>query len=200
MRFTDYKDTQITERHLHHRNVYDLISQSWATRLRNISEKSLLATEIKSEMRPLSVVNDVDLSKYAGIWYEIAAYPRRIHNDHFGTTVEYTLAENGRVLVKNSYYKGGPYGEQLHTSKMAFVKKNSRNAKLEMQTIWPFKTKYWIVGLAENYSYALISHPGKKYLWVLSRTRKISHDDYLQIIETLKENDFNPKELIITPQ
>ena len=41
---------------------------------------------------------------------------------------------------------------------------------LKVQFFWPFKAKYWIIDLGEQYEYAVVSHPNRKYLWILSRT------------------------------
>jgi apolipoprotein D and lipocalin family protein len=42
-----------------------------------------------------------------------------------------------------------------------FVCYDSGNAKLKVQFFWPFKGKYWIIDLADDYSYAVASHPIK---------------------------------------
>lgn len=37
-------------------------------------------------------------------------------------------------------------------------------AKLKVQFFWPFKAKYWIIDLTDNYRYAVVSHPNKFFL------------------------------------
>lgn len=71
------------------------------------------------------------------------------------------------------------------------VEKNTGNAKLKVQIFWPFKGKYWIIDLADDYSYAVVSHPNKKYLWILSREPKMEEEIYNQIISRLKEKGFD---------
>ncbi|MCE9538840.1 MAG: lipocalin family protein, partial [Bacteroidetes bacterium] len=82
----------------------------------------------------------------------------------------------------------------------AFVEKNSGNAKLKVQFFWPFTGKYWIIDLAHDYSYAVVSHPNRKYLWILSRTPKMDDLVYQQIISRLKEKGFDLTKLQITKQ
>jgi apolipoprotein D and lipocalin family protein len=60
-----------------------------------------------------------------------------------------------------------------------------------VQFFWPFKGKYWIIDLADDYSYAVVSHPNKKYLWILSRTPQMDGQVYDQIILRLKNKGFD---------
>ena len=69
-----------------------------------------------------------------------------------------------------------------------------------MQFFWPFRGKYWIIDLAPDYSYAVVSHPNKKYLWILSRTPKMSETTYNGILARLKANNFDLTQLQRTVQ
>ena len=82
----------------------------------------------------------------------------------------------------------------------AFEEKKSGNAKLKVQFFWPFKGKYWIIDLADDYSYAVVSHPDKNYLWILSRTAKIQAVTYQQILSRLKEKGFDLTKIQLTEQ
>lgn len=77
---------------------------------------------------------------------------------------------------------------------------NTGNAKLKVQFFWPFKGDYWIIDIADDYSYAVVSNPNKKYLWILSRTPKMDAAVYQQIIMRLKEKGFDLTELKMTEQ
>lgn len=148
----------------------------------------------------LQTVPSVDLNKYAGKWYEIAAYPQRFQKGCNCTTAEYTLSDKGYVIVENRCNKDSVTGKQAYIKGKAFVVKNSGNAKLKVQFFWPFRAKYWIIDLADDYSYAVVSHPNKKYLWILSRTSKMDDNIYQQIILRLKEKGFDLSKIKITTQ
>ena len=153
-----------------------------------------------SQAQSLQTVPSVDLNKYAGKWYEIASYPQRFQSGCQCTTAEYTLSEKGYVIVENRCNKDRLTGKQSYIKGKAFVVKNSGNAKLKVQFFWPFTGKYWIIDLADDYSYAVVSHPNKKYLWILSRTSKIDDAVYQQIISRLKTKGFDLSKLQITKQ
>ncbi|MDZ4708036.1 MAG: lipocalin family protein [Saprospiraceae bacterium] len=158
----------------------------------------LTTTILKAQT--LQTVPNVDLNKYAGKWFEIASYPQRFQKGCHCTTAEYTLSDKGYVIVENRCNRDSVNGKQSYIKGKAFVDKNSGNAKLKVQFFWPFKGKYWIIDLAGDYSYAVVSHPDKKYLWILSRTAKMDEVIYEQIIGRLREKGFDISKLQKTMQ
>ena len=148
----------------------------------------------------LQTVPFVDLKKYAGKWYEIAALPQRFQKGCHCTTAEYTLTDKGFVIVENRCNKNSINGKQSYIKGKAFVEENSGNAKLKVQFFWSFKGKYWIIDLADDYSYAVIGHPNRKYLWILSRTPTMNDAIYQQIISRIKEKEFDISKIKITKQ
>ncbi|MBK7305489.1 MAG: lipocalin family protein [Saprospiraceae bacterium] len=153
---------------------------------------------IKNSKNPdqsLQTVPRVDLQKYAGKWFEIASFPQSFQKGCYCTTAEYTLHEKGYVIVENRCNKGSVDGKQSYIRGKAFVEKGSGNAKLKVQFFWPFKGKYWIIDLADDYSYAVVSNPNRKYLWILSRTPTIGVTLYGQILERLELKGFDISKL-----
>ena len=148
----------------------------------------------------LQTVPFVNLNKYAGKWYEIAAFPQRFQNNCNCTTAEYTVTNKEYVIVENRCNKYSIHGKPSYIKGKAFVDKNSGNAKLKVQFLWPFKGKYWIIDLADDYSYAVVGHPNKKYLWILSRTSKMDNTVYQQIISRLKSKGFDLSKIKKTEQ
>ena len=59
---------------------------------------------------------------------------------------------------------------------------------------------YWIIQLGEQYEYAVVGHPGRKYLWILSRTPKMEPAMYEQICDRLIEQGYDPKRLIVAKE
>lgn len=148
----------------------------------------------------LQTVPSVDLNKYTGKWYEIASYPQRFQKGCHCTTAEYSLSDKGYIIVINRCNRDSVNGKKSSIKGKAFIEKNSGNAKLKVQFFWPFKGKYWIIDLADDYSFAVVSHPNRKYLWILSRTPKMNDATYQQIISRLKEKEFDLTKLQMTKQ
>ncbi|MCX6180758.1 MAG: lipocalin family protein [Bacteroidetes bacterium] len=150
-----------------------------------------------SNAQEVKTVSSVDLKKYAGIWYEIASFPQYFQKGCECTTAEYTPTDKGYVIVENKCKRDG---KETSIKGKAFVEANSGNAKLKVQFFWPFTGKYWIIDLADDYSYAVVSHPNKKYLWILSRTKTMDEETYKNILSRLKEKGFDLTALQVTKQ
>jgi len=157
-----------------------------------------MSTQLKSQ--PLETVPNVDLKRYAGKWYEIASFPQFFQKGCHCTTAEYTLTDKDYVIVENRCNKDSVSGKETSIKGKAFVVENSGNAKLKVQFFWPFSGKYWIIDLADDYSYAVVSHPDRDYLWILSRTPKMDGVVYQQILERLKTKGFKLDKLKLTEQ
>jgi apolipoprotein D and lipocalin family protein len=148
----------------------------------------------------LQTVPSVDLQKYAGKWYEIASFPQRFQKGCNCTTADYTPTDKGYVIVENRCNKDSINGKQSYIKGKAFVVANSGNAKLKVQFFWPFRGQYWIIDLADDYGYAVVGHPNRQYLWILSRTPQMDDNTYQQIISRVKEKGFDISKIKITPQ
>lgn len=148
-------------------------------------------------MKQLATVEHVDVNRYMGRWYEIASFPQSFQKGCECTVAEYSLNEDGTVKVKNSCNRNG--GRDTSTGKAKVVDKTS-NAKLKVTFFWPFSGKYWIIDLAEDYSYAVVGHPNRKYLWILSRTPQMDKQLYNEIVSRAEAKGFDVSKLNITKQ
>ena len=141
---------------------------------------------------PLAVVPGVDLSRYAGKWYEIAKYPNRFQRGCVGATAEYSLSSDGkRVDVVNRCRDTGS-GKERSVRGKARVVDPATNAKLSVTFFWPFSGDYWILALGEEYEYAVVGTPDRKYLWFLARTETIGDDLYGRLVDQAGARGFDP--------
>ena len=74
------------------------------------------------------------------------------------------------------------------------------NARLEVTFFWPFWGAYWIIDLDPDYRWAVVGHPSRNYLWVLSRTRTLDETLYQQIVARLSAQGYDPARLNRTLQ
>jgi apolipoprotein D and lipocalin family protein len=79
------------------------------------------------------------------------------------------------------------------------VDKNT-NAKLKVSFFWPFWGDYWIIDLGRDYEYAVVGHPGRKYLWILSRTPSMEPAAYEGVLERLRVQGYDTSRLVRTLQ
>lgn len=153
----------------------------------------------KSQAQELETVPEVDLKRYSGTWYEIATIPQSFEKGCACTKATYTQTDEGYILVENTCHKPKKGTIKTVTGK-AFVEEGSGNAKLKVQFFWPFKGKYWIIDLADDYSYAVVGHPNRKYLWVLSRTPDMKEELYNKILQGVADKGYDLSKIEKTPQ
>jgi apolipoprotein D and lipocalin family protein len=146
---------------------------------------------------PPTVTDSIDLQKYSGKWYEIASYPMSFQKDCFCVTADYTLTDKGYVKVFNSCRKGSVNGKVKSISGKAFPVKGTNNVKLKVQFFWPFKADYWVIDKADDYSWAVVSGPSRKYLWILSRKPVLQKETWQYITDRLVKNGFDLSKLKI---
>lgn len=149
---------------------------------------------------PLEPVPSLDLERYAGRWYEIARYPNRFQRDCVSdTTATYTLRSDGKVTVLNECREAdGKLKSAKGTAKPA--NENGPASKLKVTFFWPFYGKYWVIDLDLEYQWAVVSEPGRAYLWILSRTPRIDEALYDQIVKRLIERGFDAGKIMRTKQ
>lgn len=148
---------------------------------------------------PPAVVSAVDVTRYMGLWYEVARYPQSFQAGCADTTAEYTLRDDGRVTVLNRCLEEGTTGEWREIKGTARVVDPSTNAKLKVSFFGPFEGDYWIIRLGENYEYAVVSDPTRQTLWILSRTAKLDTAVFDSLLADLSADGFDPGRLVISP-
>jgi apolipoprotein D and lipocalin family protein len=132
--------------------------------------------------KPLEVVGHVDLERYLGTWYEIATIPQRFQKGCVAVTATYSLKPDGKIQVINRCRKETLDGQVRDIEGKAWVVDKTTNAKLKVQFFWPFSGAYWIIELDADYRWAVVGHPNRNYLWILSRTPQLDqalYDDLL---------------------
>lgn len=149
---------------------------------------------------PLQTVPSVDLSRYVGTWYEIASYPQRFQKGCTGTTATYTLRADGKIDVLNRCARDSLNGRVTVARGRAKVVDKSTNAKLKVTFFWPFWGDYWIIDLGRDYEYAVVGHPNRKYLWVLSRAPVMDGKVYEGILKRLGAQGYDTTRLVRTVQ
>ena len=148
-------------------------------------------------------VDAVDLDRYAGAWFEIARFPNRFQKRCVSDVrVRYTRRPDGRIDVLNSCQTDEGL---IDAAGIAEVVDRTTRAKLKVRfapavlSFLPFVWgDYWIIGLDDEYKWAVVGSPDRKYLWVLARQAAMSDEDLNIAIEVARRNAFNTTRLVRT--
>lgn len=149
---------------------------------------------------PLQTVAHVDLNRYLGTWYEIASFPQWFQKGCTATTATYSLRPDGQIDVLNACRKNSLDGKRDEAHGRAKVVDKISNAKLKVTFFWPFYGDYWVIDLGPDYEYAVVGHPSRDYLWILSRKPQMAPAVYEGILNRLKAQGYDLSRLQKTVQ
>jgi apolipoprotein D and lipocalin family protein len=152
----------------------------------------------------VSTVPSVDLDRYLGRWYELARYPNRFQRQCAGDVrATYAKRDDGRISVLNECRTAD--GQTDSALGVARVMDAGSRAKLKVRfapawlsllpMVWG---DYWVIGLADDYAWAVVGSPDRNYLWILSRTPTLAAARYEQALARVRANGFDPGRLMRT--
>lgn len=139
----------------------------------------------------LPTVDNVDLQKYSGQWYEIAKLPNRFEKGLDCVSANYSIKENGKIKVENRGRLLRDTSRFKDITGTAWVPNPDYPGQLKVRFFWPFAGDYYIMSLEENYAYALVGSPTRNYLWILSRTKTLDQRIIDQLLEVASQNGFD---------
>ncbi len=146
----------------------------------------------------LQTVKQVDIEKYKGTWYEIARFEHFFEKGCKNVTATYELQKDGYIKVINRCIMIED-GEKKEALGVAYAV-DKTNSKLKVSFFKPFYGDYYIIDLADDYSYALVGSPSREYLWILSREKTISESLKRDILKKLPTLGFDSNKFIWTIQ
>ncbi len=146
------------------------------------------------EQAPPRTVEFVDLERYAGLWYEIARVPNGFQDQCVrNVTAEYVLREDGRIDVINRCEKGD--GSQDEAKGLARIEDRTSNAHLKVSFFsilgWrPVWGDYMVIGLGEEYEYALVGTADRKFGWILARDPRLPPSRLGSLYQQLEDQGY----------
>jgi apolipoprotein D and lipocalin family protein len=145
-------------------------------------------------------VQSVDLNRYLGTWHQIAFFPTRFQGKcKIDTTATYGLLPDGRISVRNECTR--PDGKRKSIEGSARVVDKGSNARLKVKFFWFAPAgDYWIIELDPDYQVAVVGAPDRNYLWILSRTPRISRSLYENLLARVAAQQFDVKRIELTSE
>ena len=146
------------------------------------------------------VVPSLDLTRYLGTWYEIASTKPIFQRDCVCVTATYNLRDDGKVQVLNSCRKFDVNAPEEIAEGTAETSSNPAKFNVSFGGFRFPLTNYWVVDLADDYSYAVVSSPFRRPVWILSRTPSLPQETLDGIYARLQQNGFFTNALSTTLQ
>jgi len=155
----------------------------------------------ENQYPPLSKVSKVDINRYLGLWYEIARIDHSFQKGCVASTAQYFLRPDGYIKVVNQCRKNSLDGEIASVEGKAWIIDKDTNAWLKVQFFWPFRGDYVIIDLDEkDYSYAVVGHPSRDYLWVLCRSSEMDKERFQEIMTRISKQGYDINRITRYPQ
>lgn len=150
---------------------------------------ALVTVSSHAETVPVRSVPSVDLQRYVGKWYEIAAFPMFFQRQCIGdTTADYAFRPDGDIEVVNRCRTEDGFDEAVGR---AWAVAGTGHSQLKVSFFWPFRSDYWILGLADDYQWAVVGTPNRKYLWILARTPQLPRERLERALEAATRQGFD---------
>ena len=161
----------------------------------------LASCATRPDLAPPTTVRSVDLSRYAGVWYELASYPQWFQRGCASAIARYGEPVEGRVAVTNFCLK--PDGSHSSINGFATPVPGSNQSKLLVEfDTWfgglipkPDRGNYWIIHLEPDYRHAIVASPDRESLWILSRRTQISRAEWNRLLGIIRAKGFDPDRL-----
>lgn len=126
-------------------------------------------------------VTAVDLKKYAGKWYVVACIPTEFDKSRNYICEDYKLVKGGKIAIETSYFEDNSR-VQSFSSAIGFPDKEFNYVRWKVQYVWPFKSDYVVEELADDYSYAVVGHPQRKFLYIMNRSGRMPENVFIDLL------------------
>ena len=157
----------------------------------------------------VDVTSPFDVNEYLGVWYEISTTPitvKTFERNCYCTRANYTLEEDGSVLVQNTCNQGSVNGPVNLANGTAIIKDPSEPAKLSVSFGSPVYAPYWVI-INDDYQNAVVwsctslGPVNVEYMWVLSRNNQMSSATYGSLTAQAQEmTGYDVSNLLLTEQ
>ena len=180
-------------------------ARRWAAAIALLAATTLQPAVVQAQTPPVRAVPFVDLDRYVGDWFEIARLPNRFQRKCIGDVrATYARRADGRLDVVNRCRTADGQTEARGVARVvderSFSKLKVRFAPAWLGWLPVVWGDYWIIGLAPDYSWAVVGEPSRKYLWILARAPKLDDAAIAAARAAARANGYDVARLVLTPQ
>ncbi len=151
---------------------------------------------------PLQTPAKVEMSRFMGLWYEIAYTPNPFEKQCIGnTTDEYSQLSPKLIKVINRCdTKGKPFKAEGRSKILDETGAIQRTTFLKLFSWIYFPLgDFWVTALDKDYQYFIVAQPSRRYGWIMGRTPSLSMETMQHLAQKLKEQGYDPCKFVTTP-
>ena len=171
-----------------------------APSLATIAFLAACATAPGSAVAPVALARDVDLARFMGDWYVIAAIPTVFERAAYNPMDRYVLDADGSIATTFEFNDGAFDGPRKRYTSRGFVVAGSGNAVWGQQYVWPVKADYRISYLAADYGQVVVTREKRDYVWIMARTPTVAAADLDRLTAFVAAQGYDAGRLRRMPQ
>lgn len=131
---------------------------------------ALLAVPSLSLAQSPAPAKSIDAERfYSGRWLEIARLPLRLTDGCVAGATAYTRSPDGQVAVRDSCRDKTTDGNERVISGKGRILDPGANAKLRVRYPFFITWDYWVLDVADDYSWFISADPKFDKLWIYTR-------------------------------
>ena len=148
----------------------------------------------------MTAVQDFDIHRFTGTWYEIARLDHGFEKGMNHVSAEYTLGQDGSLKIINKGFDTKTSTWQSSEAKAGFIE-SPEVGRLKVSFFGPFYGSYNIIDLDDQgYSYAMVTGPSTRFFWILSREKTLDNEVMQRLIKKAVDLGFKLDKLIYVDQ
>lgn len=153
-----------------------------------------------STEQPIPPVSHVDLARYMGRWYVIAAVPTHFERNDFDPVETYWLEPNQDICTRFRFRESSFQGllKTLHST--ATIVPGTHNAEWKVHLFWILREQYIVAWLAPDYSRVIVARNARDYVWLMARTPHIPLPEYQDMIARTAAMGYDVAKIRKSPQ
>ena len=161
---------------------------------------SLAACRTLAAEKPIPPVAHVNLARYVGRWYVIAAIPTHIERDDYNPVENYRLEPDGSICTVFRFRRGS-FTSRLHTvHSTATVVRHTGNAEWHVHLFWFLRLQYIVAWLSPHDTRVIVGRDARDYVWLMARTPQISPHQYQAMVARVRAMGYPVDQLRKSPQ
>ena len=154
---------------------------------------------LEEDFIDISTVPTLDVSRYMGVWYEIARYENRFERGMTHVRATYSLDMNGKLRIQNEGVKNGKH----YTSNGKGKIPDSLNypGRLRVSFFLWFYSDYYVLELDErDYMYAVVGSSDSDFLWILYRHPVMPKELLTDLLQRIEKRGYDVSRLLFVDQ
>lgn len=141
----------------------------------------------------------VDLDRFMGDWWVVGHIPTGQESNAAAAIESYRRKEDGTIAIRYTFCDGVEASEVTELRMHAWVRNTETNAEWWVRPFWPLRLSYVIDELAPDYSYTVITHPSRRWAWIMAREPGLPADVFDDVAARLRARGFDTDALRRVP-